>query len=103
MLIEDLIKLNPKIEDFKLQLYQDVVISKIKNYLNLTDSSDDVIIKNYSTAIKVGVCDEIQRNKHKNIRTMTQGQRSVTYSDSKTSLSDDVKDLLPKPFIKLMG
>ncbi|WP_024614685.1 hypothetical protein [Clostridium sp. Ade.TY] len=103
MLIKDLIELNPNTEIIKLQLYQDVVINKIKNYLNLTNTSNDVIIKNYLTAIKVGVCDEIERNKHKNIRTMTQGQRSITYSNSSASLSNDVKDLLPKPFVKLMG
>lgn len=79
---------------------------RIKIYLN-KKFTDEFIKKNYSSAV-IEICCKMYRNrKIKNnggIKSMTQGQRSITYGDIITNLIDDeIKALLPAPFISVKG
>lgn len=91
----------PKTDAIKLELYLNISLVKITNYLNI-DSDNTTLINNYKTAIIVAVGNEIDSTGKKNISSYREGNISITYKDS-NKLSDDVKALLPMPFVKLMG
>lgn len=91
----------PKIDASKLELYLNISIVKITNYLNI-DITSNKLIKKYKTALIVAVGNEINSIDKKDISSYREGNISITYKD-KNKLSDDVKALLPIPFVKLMG
>lgn len=92
----------PKINSKKLELYLDIALVKIKNYLN-TDMTNTSLISNYRTAIIVAIDNEINLADKKNISTIKEGNISITYKENSSKLSSEVKALLPRPFVKLMG
>ena len=100
--LEELQNNYPKINSKKLELYLDIALVKIKNYLN-TDMDKITLINNYKTAIIVAIDNEINLADKKNISTIKEGNISITYKENSSKLSSEVKALLPRPFIKLMG
>ena len=100
--LEELQNNYPKINSKKLELYLDIALVKIKNYLN-TDMTDNSLVDNYRTAIIVAIDNEINLADKKNISTIKEGNISITYKENSSKLSSEVKALLPRPFIKLMG
>ena len=100
--LEELQNNYPKINSKKLELYLDIALVKIKNYLN-TDMTDTSLISNYRTAIIVAIDNEINLADKKNISMIKEGNISITYKENSSKLSSEVKALLPRPFIKLMG
>ena len=100
--LEELQKNYPKINSKKLELYLNISLVKIKNYLN-TDMGKITLINNYKTAIIVAIDNEINLADKKNISTIKEGNISITYKENSSKLSSEVKALLPRPFIKLMG
>lgn len=100
--LEELQNNYPKINSKKLELYLDIALVKIKNYLNV-DIDKITLIDNYKTAIIVAIDNEINLADKKNISTIKEGNISITYKENSSKLSSEVKALLPRPFIKLMG
>ena len=100
--LEELQNNYPKINSKKLELYLDISLVKIKNYLN-TDMDKITLIDNYKTAIIVAIDNEINLADKKNISMIKEGNISITYKENSSKLSSEVKALLPRPFIKLMG
>jgi hypothetical protein len=87
-------------DNFKLYIRRAITI--IKNYLNNSTFDDVYIETNFPDAI-IELCIFAYRNKGKeNIKSITQGARSVTYSDGSVfAISDNVKALLPQPYIRM--
>ena len=100
--LEELQNNYPKINSKKLELYLDISLVKIKNYLN-TDMDKITLIDNYKTAIIVAIDTEINLADKKNISMIKEGNISITYKENSSKLSSEVKALLPRPFVKLMG
>lgn len=92
----------PRVNSKKLELYLNIALAKIKNYLN-TDMTDTSLISNYRTAIIVAIDNEINLADKKNISMIKEGNISITYKENSSKLSSEVKALLPRPFVKLMG
>lgn len=92
----------PRVNSKKLELYLNIALVKIKNYLN-TDMTDTSLISNYRTAIIVAIDNEINLADKKNISMIKEGNISITYKENSSKLSSEVKALLPRPFVKLMG
>lgn len=102
MLPEYLKELYKTTDSVKLELYLEKVILKIRKYLNRPDITNEKIINNFPTAIKVAVGDEIENSKHKNIKSFKEGDQSISYENASNSLSNEVKELLPTPSIRLL-
>lgn len=90
------------------ELEQMAIIS-IRNYLNkkATDIgfTDAELKENYPLAIKVIVnnATTLINNKAPGVSSMSQGSQSMTFKDGVEAftITDDVKALLPRPFIKM--
>lgn len=83
---------------------EEMAINSIRNYLN-KDFTDEEIIDKFELAIKriVSNLDDILETNTSGISSITQGSQSITYDTSteKSQISDDVKRLLPKPYIRV--
>lgn len=81
-----------------------MAISSIKNYLN-KDFTDDYIEQNFGLAISriIDNFEDILSSSRNGISSITQGSQSITYDTGveTNQISDDIKLLLPKPYIKL--
>ncbi|WP_346886447.1 hypothetical protein [Clostridium sp. UBA4395] len=86
-----------------------IAINSIKNYLNVVGKekwTDDYIKSNYIMAIKV-IIDNYKNmievnNGISNISSISQGGQSISFnSNSNSFISEEVKLLLPRPFIRL--
>ena len=101
--IKILLDLNNDKQDSKLNLYIDIAIDSIKSYLNNPKFDNDYIKENFQSAIIELVCKAYMSKNTKNIKQMSQGSRSVTYSDTNTGfkITDDIAELLPSPYLKL--
>lgn len=91
-----------------LELEQ-LAIGSIRNYLNVAGKekwTDDYIKSNYAMAIKVIINNyknvlEVN-NGISNINSISQGEQSISFNSNSNSLiTDEVKLLLPRPFIRL--
>lgn len=79
--------------------YNQMAVIYIRDYLN-KDFSDDEINTKYSLAIKrlsarLQELDELPNG----ISSFKKGEENIGYS-TKNIMSDDIKRLLPKPFLK---
>lgn len=101
-MINELVDLYSNVDIKKLELYEEIAIKKIIRYLNIPDENDDYVRKNFPTAIKVAVGDEIENSKHKNVKSYKEGEQSITYQNAENTLSDDVKSLLPCPKVRML-
>lgn len=86
-----------------------IAIESIKNYLNVIGKGlwrDDYIKSNYSLAIKL-IADNYRNmteinNGISNISSISQGGQSISFNSATNSfITEDVKLILPKPFIRL--
>jgi hypothetical protein len=105
--IKALLNIKTDAEDTKLNIYISMAITLIKNYLN-NDVFDDAYIQdNFSMAIILIVTNAYECKKNGNggnIKSITQGARSVTYGEDKAfCINEDVKAILPVPYIKLFN
>lgn len=81
-----------------------LAIAAIKKYLNKLDSTDEEILAKYSYAIELVKSNIVNSiNRDSNISAITEGSRSVTFTDiDRNSIIDSkVKAVLPNPFIKM--
>lgn len=83
---------------------EEMAINSIRNYLN-KDFTEEEIRDKFELAIKriVSNLDDILEINTSGISSITQGSQSITYDTSteKSQISDDVKRLLPKPYIRV--
>lgn len=80
---------------------QKKAIIVIKNYLNI-ECEDEYILDEYYFVV-----DQLIRNskssKSADIKSISEGNQSISYKDNSGpwTITDDIKAMLPKPFIKL--
>ena len=102
--IKVLLNINSDKEDVKLKLYIKIAVTLIKEYLNNDNFNDSYIEENFNMAIVIIVCNAYEFKKSGssgNIKSMTQGGRSITYGNDKGFyITDEIKQMLPTPFVK---
>ena len=78
-----------------------IAINSIRNYLNIS-ATDEEIKSKYGYAFKtIYKAIEEQSERPVGVSSVTQGSQSITYNTSNCNyITEDVKSLLPKPFIK---
>lgn len=80
---------------------QKKAIAVIRNYLNV-DWEDDYILSEYDFVV-----DQLIQNsnaaKSSDIKSISEGNQSISYKDTSGpwTITDDIKAMLPKPYIKL--
>ena len=79
-----------------------IAINSIRNYLNV-QLTDQEIVDKYGYCFKtIFKAIEEQDERPVGVSSVTQGSQSITYSSSSgcNYITEDVKALLPKPFIR---
>ncbi|WP_050607260.1 phage head-tail connector protein [Clostridium niameyense] len=101
-MLEDLQILIPNADTAILNIYIRKAITLIQNYLNNQNFTFDYIQTNFQDAIIDIVVNAYNFKDNKNIKSMTQGARSITYSDNTAfAITDSVANLLPMPYIRM--
>lgn len=85
----------------ELSIDEKKAIAVIKNYLNV-DWEDDHILAEYDFVIEQ-IIQNSKTSNATNIKSMSEGNQSITYKDNSGpwSITDDIKNMLPKPYVKL--
>ena len=84
-----------------LNVYQKMAFDDIRVYLNRENFSDDFIANHFESAVVRLMVKKIKGNSMEGrIQSYTQGSKSVTYATA-TEVDDDIKKMLPRPYIKL--
>lgn len=84
-----------------LTIEQKKSIAVIRNYLNV-DWDDDYILSEYDFVV-----DQLIENskifKSADIKSISEGNQSISYKDNSGAwtITDDIKAMLPKPYIKM--
>ena len=104
--IKELIGISDDSQDSKLELYIKIATQAIKNYLNNYNIDENYVKENYSGAVIMMVNNaykSLKDNSNGNVKSMTQGNRSITYFDENSTFTIDktVKSLLPAPYVRL--
>lgn len=100
---EKILALYPSLTVEKIEIYIEIGIAAIKAYLNTTEKEEKIKEK-YGAALIKFACNFADGSNTKNIKQFTQGSKSVTYATTTSGeISDDIKALLPNPFVKMMG
>lgn len=99
--IREILNIKDESKDyFLLHIYVRQSKARIKKYLN-TPEELDVIESKYSDAIIVDTVETYQnRGISGNVSSKTEGIVSVSFSSH--GLSDNVKSLLPRPYVRMM-
>lgn len=87
-------------EDAVIQIYINRGKTLIRNYLNMKDTDTTDIELTYPDAVICYVIESYRKRGLEGTKQFSQGSRSGTLTDG---LSNEVKSLLPKPYIRLMG
>lgn len=92
--------------DEELRIHIENSINAIIVYLGHPSISTEEVIHNYPNAIIQLVKRQYttEKNKLEGITSMTQGNRSVSYSSAVSlsyTIDDSIKSLLPKPYVRL--
>ena len=76
-------------------------IAVIRNYLNV-DWEDSFILTKYDFVVDQLIKNS-QNSKSADIKSISVGSQSITYKDNSGpwTITDDIKSMLPKPYIKL--
>lgn len=76
-------------------------IAVIRNYLNV-DWEDSFILTKYDFVVDQLIKNS-QNSKSADIKSISEGSQSITYKDNSGpwTITDDIKSMLPKPYIKL--
>lgn len=109
-IIQDLLIDLPKATISKLELLIKRAINQINNYLNKNFNESDSI-KNFKYAIEQIVLDTYLYQQSKQYKDgvvrLTEGERSIEYksisSTGRVIFTDEVKAMLPTPYVRLMG
>ena len=89
---------------------EDKAIAYIKGYLNVSDNptwTKEYILENYGAAVELLIekATKVNSLKTPGVKSMSEGGQSITFNDSQEawSITDDIKTLLPVPFVRMMG
>ncbi|KEH95744.1 hypothetical protein Z962_07925 [Clostridium botulinum C/D str. BKT12695] len=97
--IKILLNINNNSKDSILNIYIRKATTLIQNYLN--KFTCDYIQQNFQDATIDIVVNAYNFKDNKNIKSMTQGAKSVTYSDNTAFvITDSVASLLPMPYVR---
>ena|SRR5699024_2047782 len=102
--IKVLLGIKDNSKDNILNIYIRRAITTIQNYLNNDKFTKEYIEENFKDAIIAIVVNayEIKQNGNGNIKSLTQGNRSVTYANNTAFYIDkDIASLLPQPYVKM--
>ncbi|WP_346935313.1 hypothetical protein [Clostridium sp.] len=88
----------------ELTIEQKKSIAVIRNYLNVDSDiwTDEIILSEYDFVV-----DQLIQNaktaKSSDIKSISEGNQSISYKDNSGAwtITDDIKAMLPKPYIKL--
>lgn len=86
--------------DGKINIYIRRATTLIRNYLNLDSNNTTDIANTYQDACVAYVMEQFDRKGNEATKQYTQGSRSGTYGND---LSENVKNLLPTPYVRMMG
>ena len=105
MILEDLLILLDKDESIYpvLTILKNRAITLVKSYLNSSTYDSTYIEANFADAIIELVYNTYTDKGKSNIQSETQGSRSITYKTGTVAINDDVKKLLPNPFVRMVG
>lgn len=91
--------------DELIEVFISNAIYSIKNYLNNDNVSDEIVLEKYPNvimelAIRAYMSRELGAT---GLKSITQGQRSVTFDSlsSPMAITDDLKAMLPTPYVRL--
>ncbi len=109
-IIQDLLIDLPKAPPNKLELLIKRAVNQINNYLNKNFSESDSI-KNFKYAIEQIVLDTYLYQQSKQYKDgvvrVSEGERSIEYKTisptGRVIFTDEVKAMLPTPYVRLMG
>ena len=101
MILDDLLVLLDKDESIYpiLSIYKNSAITKVKNYLNSSIYDAAYIENNFADAITELIYNAYMGRNKNNIQAESQGSRSTTYKTGIVAITDDIKKLLPCPFV----
>lgn len=100
--IKILLNLNDDSQDRLLEIYIRRAVTTIKNYLNNDKFTPEYIQEHFQDAIIAMVVNAYKIKGNENIKSMTQGNRSVTYAENTAFyITDDIANLLPTPCIRM--
>lgn len=85
----------------EMTIEQRKAIAIIRNYLNV-DWEDTYILSQYDFVIDQLIANS-KTSKSADIKSISEGNQSITYKDSSGAwtITNDIKTMLPKPYIKL--
>ncbi|WP_282804271.1 phage head-tail connector protein [Clostridium tetani] len=100
--IKILLNINDNSKDSILNIYIRKATTLIQNYINNPNLAIDYIQQNFQDAIIDIVINAYNFKDNKNIKSMTQGARSITYADNTAFvITDSVANLLPTPYVRM--
>ena len=91
---------NDNSHDGKIDIYIRRAVKLIKEYLNLRIDDTTDIPTVYQDAVVCYVMEQFDRKGNEATKQYSQGSKSGTYENS---LSDNVKNLLPAPYVRMIG
>lgn len=85
----------------EISIEEKKAVSVIRNYLNV-DWEDNHILSEYDFVVDQLIANS-KTLKSADIKSMSEGNQSITYKDNSGAwtITDDIKAMLPKPYIKL--
>lgn len=85
----------------EISIEQKKAIAVIKNYLNV-EWEDSYILDNYGFVVEQ-LIENSKVASNASIKSISEGNQSISYKDNSGpwTISDDIKAMLPKPYIKM--
>ena len=100
--IKVLVGIKDDSKDDLISIYIRRAIKTIENYLNNEKFTKEYIKENFQDAIIAIVGNAYNLKDNKNIKSVTQGNRSVTYAENTAFyITDDIANLLPTPYVRM--
>ncbi|MBW5458500.1 MAG: hypothetical protein E7C05_17235 [Clostridium botulinum] len=74
----------------------------IRNYLN-KDLEDNYILENYDLAVEqlINNAAKLENIKTPGVKSMSEGNQSISFDSNPWTITEDVKALLPTPFVRM--
>ncbi|WP_035293786.1 hypothetical protein [Clostridium sp. KNHs214] len=74
----------------------------IRNYLN-KDLTDEYILTNYDLAVDqlINNAAKLENLKPTGVKSMSEGNQSISFDSNPWTITDDVKALLPIPYVRM--
>lgn len=85
----------------EISIEQKKAIAVIKNYLNV-EWEDNYILSEYDFVVDQ-LIQNSKASKGADIKSISEGNQSISFKDNSGpwTITDDIKSMLPKPYIKL--